>query len=217
VETCFVMQPFDGGPYDKRYEDVFSPAIQEAQMEPYRVDNDPTVIIPIDEIEAGIRRADYCLAEISTDNPNVWFELGFAIASGKRVVLVCSEDRKTAFPFDVRHRLILKYKTESSRDFDKLRQGITEKLVAAREKKIDQTTIDDLSPLAKTQGLSEHEMVALVVVAQSSICPDDLVSAYKCQGRYEQGRLHRPGGNLGNEGAYSERLHCVWGVGKRQG
>ena len=36
---CFVIQPFDGGQrYDKRYEDVFEPAIRDAGLEPYRMD-----------------------------------------------------------------------------------------------------------------------------------------------------------------------------------
>ena len=110
METCFVMQPFDGDVYDKRYEDVFSPAIIEAGLKPYRVDRDPGVSVPIDDIEAGIRNAQICFAEITTDNPNVWFELGYAIAAAKEVVLICSEDRKSRFPFDVQHRTIIKYR-----------------------------------------------------------------------------------------------------------
>ena len=35
---CFVIQPFDQGPFDKRYDDVFAPAICDAGLEPYRVD-----------------------------------------------------------------------------------------------------------------------------------------------------------------------------------
>ena len=92
---CFVIQPFDKGVYDKRYGDVFVSVITVAGLEPYRVDRDPGPSIPIDEIQPGIRNSDLCLAEISTDNPNVWFELGYAIASSKEVVLVCSADRKT--------------------------------------------------------------------------------------------------------------------------
>jgi len=77
------MQPFDEAVFDKRYADVFEPAIQEAGLEPYRVDRDPGVSIPIQDIEDGIRTAELCFAEITTDNPNVWFELGYAIAVGK--------------------------------------------------------------------------------------------------------------------------------------
>jgi hypothetical protein len=98
---CFVIQPFDKGPFDRRYEDVLSPAIKNADLEPYRVDQDPSVSIPIDSIEIGIQGSNVCLADITLDNPNVWFEVGYAIAANKEVVF--SEDRKTPFPFDVQH------------------------------------------------------------------------------------------------------------------
>jgi hypothetical protein len=89
MPTCFVIQPFDQGPFDKRYEDVFEPAIKDAGLEAYRVDRDPGVSIPIDQIESGIRGAQVCLADVTLDNPNVWFELGFAIAAKREVVIVC--------------------------------------------------------------------------------------------------------------------------------
>ena len=38
-----MIQPFDGARFDKRFADVFSPAIEAAKMEPYRVDRDPGV------------------------------------------------------------------------------------------------------------------------------------------------------------------------------
>jgi hypothetical protein len=102
VTTCFVIQPFDdGGKFDKCYKDIFGPAIREAGLEPYRVDNDPGVSVPIDEIENGIRKAVVCLADITLDNPNVWFELGYALASEKPVCMVCSEARTFRYPFDV--------------------------------------------------------------------------------------------------------------------
>jgi len=91
MPTCFVNQPFDNGKFDKRYADTFYPAIEESDREPYRVDQDPRVAIPIEAIEEGIRDAAICFADITTDNPNVWYELGYAFAAGKAVVMVCSE------------------------------------------------------------------------------------------------------------------------------
>jgi hypothetical protein len=92
---CFVIQPFDGGKFDKRYDDIFAPAIATAGLEPYRVDRDPGVEVPVDDIHRGITTAAACLADITTDNPNVWFELGVAIASQRLVVIVCSKERTT--------------------------------------------------------------------------------------------------------------------------
>jgi hypothetical protein len=54
---CFVIQPFDGGKFDKRFDDVFKPAIEAAGLSAYRVDRDPTVEVPIEAIEDGIREA----------------------------------------------------------------------------------------------------------------------------------------------------------------
>ncbi len=63
MPRCFVIQPFDdNGPYDKRYKDVLEPAITDAELEPYRVDEDPSVAVPIDDIERGIRDSEICLA-----------------------------------------------------------------------------------------------------------------------------------------------------------
>ena len=167
MKKCFVMQPFDGGTFDKRYEDVFEPAILEANLEPYRVDRDPGVSIPIDEIESGIRNSEICFAEITTDNPNVWFELGFAIAVPKEVVLVCAEDRKSKFPFDVQHRNIIKYKTDAPQDFEELKGKITKRLLAILKKQEEIGKVSAISPIKDTEGLSQHEIAALVTITQN--------------------------------------------------
>lgn len=181
MDKCFVMQPFDGGPFDKRYDDVFYPAINDAGLEPYRVDRDPSVSIPIDEIESGIRRSKLCLAEITTDNPNVWFELGYAIGVRKEVVLVCSDERTSRFPFDVQHRNIIRYKTESSQDFQQLRENITNRIQAIQKKIIAIDSTSQISPVAETEGLSPHEMVALVTIMQNSFMTGGTVSAWTIQ------------------------------------
>lgn len=178
MARCFVMQPFDRGVFDKRYDDVFAPAIQEAGLEPYRVDRDPSVSIPIDEIESGIRRSEICLAEITTDNPNVWFELGFAIAVPKDVVLICSEERKSRFPFDVQHRNIIKYKSEAPQDFQKLRGTIKDRILAILNKQRQIDKVSKISPVAETEGLAQHEIVGLVTIMQNSFITLSGVSAH---------------------------------------
>ena len=168
MPTCFVMQPFDGADFDRRYAEVFAPAIKDAELEPYRVDQDPKVSIPIQEIENGIRQAQICLAEITQDNPNVWFELGYAIACGKEVVLICSDARTTRFPFDVQHRTIIKYTTGSPSNFETLRSDITKKIKAYVKKAEALENVLEVSQLtAPSGGFAEHEVVALAAVVQN--------------------------------------------------
>ena len=178
MSICFVIQPFDHGRFDKRYEDTFAPAIKAAGLEPYRVDRDPSTVIPIEQIEEGIRRADICLADISTNNPNVWFELGFAIAANKPVVLICEHQPDHHFPFDVQHRAIITYKTESARDFENLKEQITKRLEAAMAKVEAIERVADSSPVADVEGLNQHEMVTLITIGENISGHDDAVPGW---------------------------------------
>ena len=179
MDKCFVMQPFDGGVFDKRYNDIFSLAIKDAGLEPYRVDQDPKVSIPIQDIEAGIKDSRICFAEITKDNPNVWFELGYAIASGKEVILVCSKERVTKFPFDIQHRSIISYSVESSSDFDMLRKQITEKIQAYLNKEVVLPRLTERLVTIDIDGLEEHEIVCLAAMASDINNPESAVSPYQ--------------------------------------
>jgi len=183
MRRCFVIQPFDKGPFDRRYEDVLSPAIKDADLEPYRVDQDPAVSIPIQSIENGIQSSDVCLADITLDNPNVWFEVGYAIAAKKEVVFICSEDRHTPFPFDVQHRTITKYATTSPRDFIELQRKTTQRLKAILKSDQELGAVSKLSPTQETEGLAPHEVAALVILMENRVSPDANISPYQVQER----------------------------------
>jgi nucleoside 2-deoxyribosyltransferase len=103
MSECFVIQPFDNDKFDKRYVDTFEPAIKNAGLEPYRVDKDLAVNDLVEGIKDGIDRASAVLADLTTDNPNVWYELGHAIARGKPFCLICSDERQGKYPFDIGH------------------------------------------------------------------------------------------------------------------
>ena len=133
---CCVFQIFDdGGAYDKRYDEVISPAIKAADLDPYRVDRDVGAEIPIDTLHEEIRRSVVCLADITLDNPNIWYELGFAVASDQPIVMICKKGR--TLPFDTHHRSTIFYTQESPRDFDQLKKEITDRLKAALERRVE--------------------------------------------------------------------------------
>jgi hypothetical protein len=178
MSKCFVMQPFDGGVFDQRYESVFAPAISAAGIEPYRVDRDPAVSIPIQDIEKGIRDAVICFADITIDNPNVWFELGFAFAIPREVVLACSDERTTKYPFDVQHRNIIQYKTGAPQDFEELKGKISERIQAVLKKNEEIGRVVSTLAVKDTEGLSQHEIVALVTVMQNSFLSDGYIEGY---------------------------------------
>ncbi|MCB9234838.1 MAG: hypothetical protein H6581_24505 [Bacteroidia bacterium] len=177
-EYCFVIQPFDKAKFDKRFGDIFEPAIKNAGIFPYRVDRDPSVRIPIEEIESKIKDSRLCFAEITTNNPNVWYELGFAFACGKDVIMVCSDEREGGFPFDIQHKRIISYQTSSISDFESLGSSITERIssflkVNKRVEKLNDT------PVVPIEGLKSHEIALLLLVMENSLSNEDTVSLYR--------------------------------------
>lgn len=195
MEDCFVIQPFDKDKYDKRFTEIFEPAIIAADLTPYRVDRDPSVRVPIDHIEEGIRKARICFAEISTDNPNVWFELGYAFARDKDVVMVCSEDRQNKFPFDIQHKHILTYKTSSISDYQSLGKNITDKLKAFLQKSIKVQTIID-TPVKESEGLKQHEVTMIFLILENQLTEEDSVSLYTLQSDMERAGFTKAASNL---------------------
>ncbi len=196
MPRCFVIQPFDGGEFDNRYDDILAPAIKAASLEPYRVDRDHTATIPIEQIQEEIEKSRVCLADISTENPNVWFEVGYAIASRRDVVMICSS-KTTKFPFDVQHRAIIKYGTSAPRDFTKLQENITQRLKALLSKEADLGTLANMSPVVTIQGLEQFEIACLVAIAQRF---GDGVPTHTVQRDLEKAGLNELATSLGLRG-----------------
>ena len=198
MATCFVIQPFDDGKFDKRFSDVYKPAIEAAGLEAYRVDKDPGVSIPIDSIEDGIKKAALCLADITTDNPNVWYELGFAYAVGKSVVMVCSRDERPGgkFPFDIQHRSIIPYKADAPSDFEKLKCDISAKIEAMLQTTHVLDQMAEATPTEETEGLSLIEVLVLGVIAGNVYLPSGSIAVYVARNDADRAGVTTMGFNL---------------------
>ncbi|MFD1555235.1 nucleoside 2-deoxyribosyltransferase [Paraburkholderia silviterrae] len=199
MPTCFVIQPFSDL-YNKRFDDLYKPAIEAAGMTAYRVDQDSSATVLVEAIEKNIKRAAVCLADITEDNPNVWYELGFAYAAGRPVVMVCSDERQKAgkrFPFDIQHRAIVTYKTESSRDFEAFKGSLTERLKAMLEQGEVLEEMADQVGVAAVDGLSSQELNVLAVTAGSVSQDDQATSVWSVRNDCERAGLNNLGFNLG--------------------
>jgi hypothetical protein len=197
MATCFVIQPFDSGKFDKRFRDIYKPAIEAAGLEAYRVDQDPGVSVPIESIEKGIRLATICLADITADNPNVWYELGYAFATDRPVVMVCSEERTAnKYPFDIQHRSIISYSSESPSDFDKLRGSLTSKIAAIIKQDAVLDRIAEADPVTPVHGLSQTEILVLAVIAGDAYLPDHATGVSNVKRSAERSGISNMGFNL---------------------
>jgi nucleoside 2-deoxyribosyltransferase len=163
---CFIIQPFDnGGKFDKRYNECFKPALLEAGLEPYRVDNDLLSEGIYQSIENGIRSAAIIFADISEKNPNVWYEVGFAFALGKPIILVMEVIEGHKIPFDIHDRRIEMYRSESASDFEKLKNSIVERGKALVSKIEKSPELDQKIESIVRIDSSEFEAYELSIIA----------------------------------------------------
>jgi hypothetical protein len=127
-----------------------------------------------------------CLADITTQNPNVMYELGFAFASGKDVVIICSTQHKDKFPFNIQHRGIVEYAPESVTDFEQLKKDIVHRIQALLKKQTTTQAIASVSPIKSTHGLRPHEITALALILANADAVGSGVSSYAIRNEMEK-------------------------------
>ena len=98
-------------PFAKEFDDVYQlgikPACSGAGAYCERLDEQVFDEGMLDRIYNQIAKADIIVADMSSQNSNVFYEVGYAHALGKRVILIT----KTAndIPFDLKHRFHIVY------------------------------------------------------------------------------------------------------------
>jgi hypothetical protein len=129
TDTCFVMQPF-AAPLGTYYEKIYKPAIEKAGLTPIRADADMFGTGKImDQVWSGINAAKVLVAELTSRNPNVFYELGLAHALKKPVVLISSNEDDV--PFDLHHIRVIYYDMSDPFWGTKLLEKVAENILSA--------------------------------------------------------------------------------------
>ena len=106
-DTCLVLMPFTD-PHTTYYDQIYKPAVDKAGLLPVRADAEIFGAGKItDQVWQGIKAAKVLIAELTTRNPNVFYELGVAHALRKPIVLIGSNENDV--PFDLRRINVIYY------------------------------------------------------------------------------------------------------------
>jgi hypothetical protein len=117
ITECFVVMPFgkkplpDGHTYDfdKVYRVIIQRAVQEAGMKALRADETVGSRLIHSDMFKDLRDRAVVLADLSLENPNVFYELGIRhVMAPSGTVLMCRKG--TDLPFDVRLSRVVFYK-----------------------------------------------------------------------------------------------------------
>ena len=96
----FIVSQF-GGDYDVLYNEVIAPVCEDLHYAPIRGDEVVSCTLILNDIITSIRNSAVIIADITPDNPNVFYELGYAHALGKPTILLCEKAVRERLPFDV--------------------------------------------------------------------------------------------------------------------
>lgn len=97
---AFIVSQF-GGDYDILYSDVLEPVCEKLGYKPVRGDEIASCSMIINDIVNSIRSSAVVIADITPDNPNVFYEVGYAHALNKPTILLCEKSIRDKLPFDV--------------------------------------------------------------------------------------------------------------------
>jgi hypothetical protein len=100
------MMPL-GGKTGEIYRLVIAPACQENGLTVLRADEISSPGFIIEQIRTAIQQSRLCVADVTGSNPNVMYEIGYAQAVSKPIVML-SESGAT-LPFDLAHHRVIMY------------------------------------------------------------------------------------------------------------
>ena len=161
-QLCFVLMPFGQKPdaggavidFDAVYRDIIAPAIRDADMEPLRADEEVTGGIIHKAMFERLILCEYAVADLTTANANVFYELGVrhAVRPWSTVALFAKGSR---LPFDVTMLRAIPYTLTPAGtpdDIDSTRKSLTAQLSEARK------AIKDSPVFTLIEGMSEQRI-----------------------------------------------------------
>jgi hypothetical protein len=113
MKKCFVISPIGEPGSDTRqqaddvFEYIIGPALKEMEVEAVRGDGFPEPGLITSQVIEAILTYDFCIADLSGHNPNVFYELAIAQTLGRPVVLLKLFGQ--SIPFDVKDYRLIEY------------------------------------------------------------------------------------------------------------
>lgn len=180
--NCFVIMPisqqagYESGHFDFVYEDIIKPAVVAAGMKPVRADETKnTNLIQLDILKKVIE-SDIAICDMSSKNPNVFYELGVRQAFDKPTVLMI--DDETNAPFDVSSLRYVDYKKSMGyREVNDAVARLTQTLRETYDKREDKSEINSLIRLMELTSPAQMNQSDITAEDRTAIQISELTAA----------------------------------------
>ncbi len=105
--TCLVIAPFDTA--GSRIKDTIQRALEEVGINSLSLDNLQPGASWVNAVTDAIKFSDFIVVDVSRQNPNVMYELGYAHALRKPTILLMSLETASSIPSDLQGHLYVAY------------------------------------------------------------------------------------------------------------
>lgn len=105
TNLCFVLMPFKVE-LKPIYDDHLAKVLNDLGIQSLRADGIFSNKPIMDDILSSLKNARIVIADLTTGNPNVFYETGICMALGKEIILITQDNE---VPFDLRHIRHIKY------------------------------------------------------------------------------------------------------------
>jgi hypothetical protein len=137
-KKAFIIMPFQKE-FDNVWFGAIKPACKDEKYASLRVDEVNLSSLITDDIEKYSTMADVVIVDLTGNNANVMFELGFALAKDKKPIVICQGEHTNKISFDVRGIRHISYEN-SWLGIEELKKKIKE-YISATDKQIKKKAI----------------------------------------------------------------------------
>lgn len=165
-KICLVMMPFSdptgylADHFKRVYEYLIKPACEKAGFKAKRVDENVKASVIMIDLLNMILDCDMAICDLSSRNPNVFYELGFRQAFDKKCVLII--DSKTERPFDTSMLRTITY--DESLRIDLIKEKVDELASAIKEtyenKSTDGNSLVQLLSISSSAKIPDKKMMS---------------------------------------------------------
>ncbi|EHO0886432.1 hypothetical protein KH777_001738 [Salmonella enterica] len=168
-KKCFAIMPiadhpdYDSGHFGRVYNHLIIPACEKAGFKATRADDAKASHMIMFDILKNIVDCDMAICDLSSKNPNVFYELGLRQAFNKKTILIT--DGKTTTPFDITGFRYVKY--DASLRIDTVMNDINE--IAAMLTETEEAKDDDINSIVKLLRLEPAKLEHLQLNEQDTL------------------------------------------------
>lgn len=211
---CFVLMPFNKKPdpaggadidFNRIYETAIKPGIEDAKMAPIRADEEELGGIIHQTMYERLLLCDFAVADLTTGNPNVLYELGIRHAARPRTTLTIYSAHKP-LPFDVALLRTQPYELGEYNSFPddharRLREGVADHL-------------RELRAIAQTQAVTDSPLFQLVTAWRPQPLSLEAAESFREQCRQNAEMKQRLGSVRVRAGAKTTRARAATDLGQ---